>query len=611
MVPGRTKQYNLTKDEWSSMRKLAEDKNIVIKAADKGSNIVVWDRDDYLKEANNQLSDITKYRFCDFSERDLLKLVEKNNKLFLDLRKEGFVTEKDLKYFLFDNKNSSNLGKFYLLPKIHKRLVNVPGRPVISNCGTPTEKASEFLDHLLQPVMRSGKSYIKDTSHFLEKIKDLGEVPEDAILVTADVVGLYPSIPHNDGLAILEKQLDKVPQKKLPTSEIVKLAEFVLKNNFFEFNGDIVHQVSGTAIGTKFAPSYACIFMDFIENQFLEGESSQPWVWLRYIDDIFFVWTKGEKELIKFMERLNKFHTNLKFTFDWSPEKINFLDLSIKLKDKKFVTDLYCKPTDGHQYLHFESCHPAHIKNSIVYSQAMRLKRICSSKEDLNQHLDNLKVWFQERGYPDDLIDKQITQSLTGNNGTKNQESSQRVPFVLVYNPLLAALPNIIRQKAKILDENQEVSKVFCSKPFVSFRAPRNLKSHLVRAKLYPLERTVGSSKCNKKKCLTCDNIEETKTFKGKHSEKIYCINHKLTCDDKCLIYLLTCKICNLQYIGQTRDKFRYRWNNYKANYKKSKEGQNHFQREIFEHFKSEGHNDFLEDCSITHIDKTDSSDPL
>ena len=240
-----------------------------------------------------------------------------------------------LKYFLFDNKNSSNLGKFYLLPKIHKGLVNVPGRPVISNCGTPTE-VSEFLDHLLPPVMRSGKSYIKDTSNFLEKIKGLGEVPEDAILVTADVVGLYPSIPHKDGLAILEKQLKKVPQKSLPTSEIVKLAEFVLKNNFFEFNGDIVHQVSGTAIGTKFAPSYACIFMDFIETQFLEGESSQPWVWLRYIDGIFFVWIKGEKELIKFMERLNKFHTNLKFTFDRSPDKINFLDLAVKLKDKKF-----------------------------------------------------------------------------------------------------------------------------------------------------------------------------------------------------------------------------------------------------------------------------------
>ena len=56
----------------------------------------------------------------------------------------------------------SNLGKLYLLPKMHKRLANIPGRPVISNCGSGTEKASEFLDYHLKSVMQKGKSYIKD-----------------------------------------------------------------------------------------------------------------------------------------------------------------------------------------------------------------------------------------------------------------------------------------------------------------------------------------------------------------------------------------------------------------------------------------------------------------
>lgn len=88
----------------------------------------------------------------------------------------------------------------YLLPKIHKRLANVPGRPVISNCGTPTEKVSEFLDSQLKSVMKSGESYIKDSGDFIEKLKNLKSIPPNAILVTADVVGLYPSIPHNAGL---------------------------------------------------------------------------------------------------------------------------------------------------------------------------------------------------------------------------------------------------------------------------------------------------------------------------------------------------------------------------------------------------------------------------
>ena len=83
-----------------------------------------------------------------------------------------------------------------------KGLSNVPGRSVISNCGTPTEKVSEFLDHQLQPIMKQGNSYIKDTGDFLEKLRAIGEIPRGVILATADVVGLYPSIPHDEGLKV-------------------------------------------------------------------------------------------------------------------------------------------------------------------------------------------------------------------------------------------------------------------------------------------------------------------------------------------------------------------------------------------------------------------------
>ena len=88
----------------------------------------------------------------------------------------------------------------YFLPKIHKRLNNVPERPVISNCRTPTEKLSEFLDHHLQPVMKTGKFYIKDKDDFLEKFKNSGNIPSNVILVAADVMGLYPSIPNDAGI---------------------------------------------------------------------------------------------------------------------------------------------------------------------------------------------------------------------------------------------------------------------------------------------------------------------------------------------------------------------------------------------------------------------------
>ena len=81
------------------------------------------------------------------------------------------------------------MEKLYFLPKIHKRLSNVPGRPVISNYGTPAENVSEFLGIHLQPIMRKGLSYIKGSRDFINKIRRMGSMPDNAILVTVDVTG--------------------------------------------------------------------------------------------------------------------------------------------------------------------------------------------------------------------------------------------------------------------------------------------------------------------------------------------------------------------------------------------------------------------------------------
>ena len=84
--------------------------------------------------------------------------------------------------------------------------------------------------------MQEGASYIKDTGHFLKILKDLGKLPKGALLVTADVVGLYPSIPHEDGLRAIRKKLDSRQNKKVPTEDLITMANFVLTNNIFEFS---------------------------------------------------------------------------------------------------------------------------------------------------------------------------------------------------------------------------------------------------------------------------------------------------------------------------------------------------------------------------------------
>ena len=169
ILPGKATNYNLPKEEYLTMRSLQNDRSVVIKPADKGSAVVVWDRNDYLKEAERQLSDEKTYEEIRITEKDQVELVEKSNDLFSNLRRKNVITENENNYFRFNFKKATNLGKLYILPKIHKGLCKLPGRPITSNYRTPTEKVSKFLDDHLQPIRKQGESYIRDTEDFFCK----------------------------------------------------------------------------------------------------------------------------------------------------------------------------------------------------------------------------------------------------------------------------------------------------------------------------------------------------------------------------------------------------------------------------------------------------------
>ena len=108
--------------------------------------------------------------------------------------------------------------------------------------------------------------------------------------------------------------------------------------------------------------------MTDLEKRLLSDIDLKPYIWWRYIDDIFLIWEHGEESLKLFLGKINKIHPTIKFT----------ADVKVIMKDEKIITDLYFKPTDTHQYLDSSSCHRYHCKKSIPYSQTLRLNRICS-----------------------------------------------------------------------------------------------------------------------------------------------------------------------------------------------------------------------------------------
>ena len=107
----------------------------------------------------------------------------------------------------------------------------------------------------------------------------MSQLPEGANLCTIDVVGLYPNIPHEEGLASLRRFLDARTEKKVTTETLVELAEIVLKNNIFQFNEKTLKQLRGTATGSKFAPPYAILIMADLEERILEDIELQPRIW--------------------------------------------------------------------------------------------------------------------------------------------------------------------------------------------------------------------------------------------------------------------------------------------------------------------------------------------
>ncbi|XP_038075657.1 uncharacterized protein LOC119743326 [Patiria miniata] len=225
------------------------------------------------------------------------------------------------------------------------------------------------------------------------------QVPNTAIIGTFDVSSLYTNIPQDEGIAACSSALAKSSHDSPPISDIVSLMNHVLTKNNFSFMGKNFLQVHGTAMGTRMAPSMACLFMSQLEQRMLASAPCRPWVWWRYIDDIFFIWTSDGSSLTAFINHINSFHRTIKFTTEYSTKDTHFLDVKVLKTDDGLITDLLVKPPDKHQYLHSTSCHPRHCKTSIAYSQALRLRRICSKDSDFIHHSQELKKHLVSRGH--------------------------------------------------------------------------------------------------------------------------------------------------------------------------------------------------------------------
>ena len=237
-----------------------------------------------------------------------------------------------------------------------------------------------------------------------------------------------------------------------------------------------------------------------------------------------------------------------RLNFYQSKKSIHFLDVTISINnDNTLSTDLYIKPTDTHQYLLSTSAHPKHTKQSIPYSLALRLRRICSEDETFKYRTRQLLEYLTQRGYKPKQTNKQIQKAAKKTRQdclkTTKPRTNHRTPFVVTYHPALPQLSTILKQNLDILQNSNTCKEAFPDAPILSYRRPKNLRDLLVRAKIKNATPSDprGSYKCHSRRnCLTCQHITDgTTTFNFSNTDKNYDIKQLLDCNSTNVIYAL------------------------------------------------------------------------
>ena len=536
-------QNNLTEGEISALRNIRQNPDIIIKPADKGSATVIMDKENYINEGYRQLDDDQYYEKIQnpiFPETAI-----RVDEILHDLLKKGFISDKQFKHL--KSPEEPRPRQFYMLPKIHKPLDKwpipnmPPGRPIISDCSSESYNVSEYIDHFLQPLASKHDSYLKDTSDFLNKLKQV-KIGKDSLIVTMDVASMYTNIDHQSGLTAVRKAFENNPDPSRPDQHILELLELSLKNNDFQFNNETFLQVKGTAMGKKFAPSYANIFMAHFETEAMKKCYKLPTAYFRFLDDIFCIWDHSRDCLDTFLDILNSHHPAVTLTASIQENSNDFLDVTAfkgpSLDSKgRLDTKVYFKPTDTHQLLHKASFHPKHTFRGILKSQIIRFNRICSQKSDFDSACFVLFKALRSRGY-----------------------SARSLRYI----------------KSETLNAMESGNLI--SPPGVSPEP----------------EEDMFATTCDRAVCTLCPNIIECSSIMSNTTQLIFKLRHELDCDSMNIIYLIHCKECDKQYVGQTKRSLRRRA------YEHRKAIENHHQTAVGIHFNHG--RCMIEDFQITPI---------
>jgi len=563
---------NISRKDRIVLKKLCNRKDIKISKSDKGDTVVVETMQRYTSDGLNHLSDQDIYHRID---KDLT--IELHNKIQIFINhcfNRGLINHEVFRFLTQVDKPRTPF--IYFLKKLHKTPIAV--RPIVSNIQSPTCLLSQFMDNLLKPIVATKTHILKNTMQVITEVEQL-HIPDNSLLVTADVKSLYPSIPIEESINIILSELENHKDPTFPPIFVLKeILSFILYNNCFTFCDLVFLQVRGVAMGTAMAPNYANLFMSNFEDKFIFNRNTKPIYYRRYIDDLLLIWKDTEEELTDFKDHLNNCHPTIKFTFETSPTEVTYLDINIVKENHSLYVKPYFKATNTFSYLQKSSYHPKFTFKGIYRGENVRILRNCTKQTDYETTMDFIKGKFSVRGYA--TLDLPVIPFSERNNylkkiHTTSQTSNKPLTIVSKFD-INKKFVRACKDNWELFSVNSDTRKHLYQKlvqhTFVNHRnlkqrlpsnklaisVPTDLQIHpspIITTRQYPTKNII----CRREDCACCSQLKGSARVISYQTQVSFNITNIYACDSVCVIYLLECVHCYKQYVGETSTTLRAR----------------------------------------------------
>jgi Reverse transcriptase (RNA-dependent DNA polymerase) len=229
--------------------------------------------------------------------------------------------------------------------------------------------------------------YVNNSIDFCEKLEHQ-TIADDEIMVSFDVVALFPSIPIDLAVKYIKDWLLSLNLKDERRNAYLKIAEACMDLIFFIFRGQYYKQTSGTSMGNPLSPILANIFMSKFEMN-LASMNVLPRIWYRYVDEIFAVIKRTDIQST--LDMLNSQHNTIKFTVEEERDQmLQFLDINVRRNSDSFEFSIYRKPTNTNLYIKSTSFQAPAQKAAAFHSMAHRLTNVPMSPKDYEKERENV-----------------------------------------------------------------------------------------------------------------------------------------------------------------------------------------------------------------------------